>query len=286
MSSRNDCPFDVSTASNLRGVTYALNDGFSAAAGWVPIRCDDDFTPASDMVRRHVEWHRAESRIGLSCAYRDIEVASGFGRAYGARAARHRREQWYSRQPQDRWIDWAGHNSITRDVWDEVGGFDPRFRYGQDSELGWRLKQIGVRIVVDPALEIEHRGAPVSAANRIPGDSCAGASRRQFTLVHGTKHSSVVDSAASSVSARVWTSMTHITSRLLRTQSSYQQLGVLIERVLPVVPAAAARRLIAWALESAALSGERYGPDDLDRLGRQKDREMAVEREHRTRSSG
>lgn len=262
-----------------RGVTHALNDGFAAASGWVLIRCDDDFTPAIDMVSRHVGWHRAKPRIGVSCAYRDIEVASDYGRTYGTGAGARRRQQWYDRKPADRWIDWAGHNSITRDVWSELGGFDPRFRYGQDSELGWRLKQIGVSIVVDPALEIEHRGAPVTAANRIPRAYVAGVSRRQFNIVHGVSHSST-DRILSSptILVRGWNALIRVTSSLLRTESQFRRLGVGVERMLSHVPAAVGRRVVAWAVESAALSGEGHGPDTLEGLSRQKDREIATER--------
>lgn len=260
-----------------RGVIHALNDGFAAAGGRVLIRCDDDFTPGSDMVRRHVEWHRQNSRIGVNCAYRDLEVDSEFGRVYGSDAARRRREQWYSRLPQDRWIDWAGHNSVTKDVWDEVGGFDARFRYGQDSELGWRLKQIGVEIVVDPALEIEHRGAPVTAANRIPRAYVAGASRRQFTLVHGASHSGGGTKRTLTGLEAAWSALTSATSQMLRTQTAYRRLGGVVERVLAHAPHAVGRRLVAWAVESAALAGEQHGPDSLEGLARQKDREIATE---------
>lgn len=260
-----------------RGVTHALNDGFAAAGGRVLIRCDDDFTPGSDMVRRHVEWHRQQARIGVNCAYRDLEVDSEFGRAYGSDAARRRRERWYARPPQDRWIDWAGHNSVTKDVWDEVGGFDARFRYGQDSELGWRLKQIGVEIVVDPALEIEHRGTPVSAANRIPRAYVAGASRRQFALVHGASHSGGETGRALTFLETGWSALTSATSQVLRTQTAYRRLGALVERVLKLVPHTVGRRLVAWAVESAALAGEQHGPDSLEGLARQKDREIATE---------
>lgn len=263
-----------------RGVALALNAGFAVARGVVLIRCDDDFTPSPDMVRRHVEWHRKMPRIGVSCAYRDVEVASAYGRAYGADAARRRRGQWYSRAPQDRWIDWAGHNSITRDVWEEVGGFDPRFRYGQDSELGFRLTKIGVTIVVDPALEIEHRGAPVSATNRVPRAFVAGASRRQFTLVHGESHShGDADSPAGSLQ-RMWHAATLATSTLLRSEQQYRHLGAVVDAVLRVAPRSVGRRVAAWAIESAARAGERHGPNSLEQFAHQKDREIATEQAH------
>lgn len=259
-----------------KGVTHALNAGFAAAKGRVLIRCDDDFTPSADMVLRHVNWHQPETRIGVNCVYRDVDVDSPFGRSYGSSAAKLRRDQWYNREPVQRWIDWAGHNSITREVWEELGsGFDPRFRYGQDSELGWRIAQLGVEIVVDPALEIEHRGAPVSAANRIPRGFIAGASRRLFTHVHGASHA---EAAAQSQRPSVWGALTYATSRVLRSEAAYRRLGVVVERALPIMPTMLRKRLIAWALESAARAGEAFGPDDLYTIGAQKDREVATER--------
>ncbi len=260
-----------------RGVALTLNEGFNAARGAVLIRCDDDFTPAPDMVRRHVEWHQKMPRVGVSCAYRDVEIDSAYGRAYGVDAARRRREQWYARPPHDRWIDWAGHNSVTREVWDEVGGFDPRFRYGQDSELGWRLSRIGVTIVVDPALEIEHRGAPVSATNRVPRAFVAGASRRQFTLVHGASHSHGDAATATGLLQRMWHAGTSATSTVLRSEQQYRRLGAAVDAVLRVAPSPVGRRVAAWAIESAARAGERFGPNSLEEFAHQKDREIATE---------
>jgi glycosyltransferase involved in cell wall biosynthesis len=260
-----------------RGVALALNSGFSIARGRVLIRCDDDFTPAPDMVRRHVEWHQGSPRIGVSCAYRDVEIASAYGRTYGLQAARSRREQWYARPPQDRWIDWAGHNSVTREVWDEVGGFDPRFRYGQDSELGWRLSRIGVTIVVDPALEIEHRGAPVAAVNRVPRAFVAGASRRQFTVVHGESHVDHEAETPEGLLHRAWNAITFATAVVFRSEQQYRRLGAVVDAVLRVAPRPVGRRVAAWAIESAARAGERFGPDSLEDFAHQKDREITTE---------
>ncbi len=168
-------PLRVVRFEQPRGVVAALNAGFSAASGRVLIRCDDDLTPVPHMVSRHVEHHRGRDDLGVSCAMRDVVTDTPYARTYGAATGRRRLEQWYTRPPALRWVDWSAHNSVTRAAWDRLDhGFDPRFVYGQDSELGFRLARSGVTIVVDPALEVEHRGAALSAANRVPRAYVAG----------------------------------------------------------------------------------------------------------------
>ena len=180
-------PLRVLRSEEPRGVVAALNDGFAAARGRVLIRCDDDLTPVTHMVRGHVEHHHGRDDLGVSCAMRDVVTDTPYARTYGLAANRRRLEQWYTRPPGLRWVDWSAHNSVTRTAWGRLEhGFDPRFVYGQDSELGYRLMRSGVTIVVDPALEVEHRGAALSAANGSlgptwpgrPGRSSSGSTER------------------------------------------------------------------------------------------------------------
>ena len=74
--------------------------GFAAASGRVLIRCDDDLTPAPDMVRRHLAHHRSADRpIGVMGATRDLLPETPYARAYGGPP---RRAPWppaYARPP-------------------------------------------------------------------------------------------------------------------------------------------------------------------------------------------
>ena len=47
---------------------------------------------------------------------------------------------------------------------DEVGGFDPGMRYGEDVDLVWRLDEAGWRVRYEPASVVHHRPRPSLAA--------------------------------------------------------------------------------------------------------------------------
>jgi GT2 family glycosyltransferase len=95
---------------------------------------------------------------------------SGAGRFLPRRAARHPLAgQW---DPDEaRAVDWAlgAFLLIRRDAWDAAGGFpaEPRL-YGEDLDLGWRLRRSGWVIRYDPDAVVEHVGS--AAATRRWGD--------------------------------------------------------------------------------------------------------------------
>lgn len=260
------------------GVSAALNRGFAAASGEVLIRCDDDLTPRPSMVRRHVELHRQRPRTTVNAAYRDIAVPTPFGRVYGSRAAAARRQQWYARPVPDRWIDCAGHLSVDRATWELAApGFDESIPYGEDSEMAYRLVKRGVEVHLAPELEIEHRGAPRLAANRVPRAFNAGAGSRVFALRHPEAVPAEPPLRPSSFRAAVWSWSIRVVSRALRTPRPFALIGRALDVCLPVLPAAVGYRLVAWAVECAGASGRQHGPDDLFSLTGQKSRELQAE---------
>ncbi len=210
---------------------------------------------------------------------RDVAADTPYARTYGAATGRRRLEQWYTRPAALRWVDWSAHNSVTRVAWERLDhGFDPRFVYGQDSEVGYRLARSGVTIVVDPELEIEHRGAALSAANRVPRAYVAGASRALFERVHGASHAAA-ESDPASTRERVWTAAVDVLAWGLRDWSSYQRLGRVVEATAPRLPRAVGARSVALAIEAAGRAGRLHGPADLSTLTTQKGRELARERQ-------
>ena len=77
----------------------------------------------------------------------------------------------YHREAGQRWVSWAANNSVHREAWARVGGFDPRFVYGQDSELGWRLAAPASRSSSTPRSR-----SSTGARARRPPDACRGRS--------------------------------------------------------------------------------------------------------------
>ena len=271
-------PVRVLRLEEPQGVSRALNAGYAAARGRVLIRCDDDLTPGPDMVSRHVAGHEGTDVVGLIGPTRDVFPSTRYARVYGEQANTRLLAAAYARAAEHRWVSWAAHNSVTRVTWDRAGGFDPSFVYGQDSELGYRLHTAGVRMITDPTLEIEHRGPATTAATRVPRAFVAGASRRHFTSVHpGSRHAVATPSQGRSAAAIAWSGATYVMSRAIRTRNGYARAGAWVDRSIDALPDSWSRRLVALCVESAAASGERYGPRDLTELTSQKATELVGE---------
>lgn len=258
------------------GVVVALNDGYAAARGRVLIRCDDDLTPGPDMIRRHLAHHAAEGQeVGVMGPTEDIFPDSPYAMAYGRPATERSLRAAYARPADQRWVGWAAHNSVTRSAWDRAGGFDPRFVYGQDSELGFRLDRAGVRLVVDPALQLGHRGPALDTATRSPRAFVSGASRRLFDEVHGAGH--VPPVTPHDTRARLWQAAVRSVSATVRSREGYARAGRLVDRALRHLPAPVGGRLVALVVESAGRSGRLHGRTDLSFYQSQKTAELSRE---------
>ncbi|WP_246846617.1 glycosyltransferase [Humibacter ginsenosidimutans] len=221
---RDRLPLRVVASTERRGVCATLNDAYEAAAGAVLIRCDDDLSPAPNMVRRHVEHHATtEAPVGVIGATRDVFADTPYARAYGIPANRRHLAGVYRRRDDMIWMHWAAHNSVTRETWDRAGGFDTRFSYGEDSELGFRIHESGVRIIIDPELEIEHRGPAPDAEHRIPRAFLSGASRKAFAKAHpGVRHE---DAVWGSLRAWLWAAGVNAFTFALRSAAGCRRYG-------------------------------------------------------------
>jgi glycosyltransferase involved in cell wall biosynthesis len=258
------------------GVVAALNDGYSAARGRVLIRCDDDLTPGPDMIRHHLAHHAASGQeVGVIGPTQDIFPDSPYAVAYGRPATERSLRAAYARPADQRWVGWAAHNSVTRSAWDRVGGFDPRFVYGQDSELGFRLARAGVHLVVDPTLQLGHRGPALDTATRAPRAFVSGASRRLFNEVHGASDDPPV--THQDIRDLVWQAAVRTVSATVRSREGYARTGRLVDRALRHLPAPVGGRLVALVVESAGRSGRLHGRTDLSYYQSQKIAELSRE---------
>jgi GT2 family glycosyltransferase len=268
-------PLRVLVNAEPRGVVATLNDAFGQARGQVLVRCDDDLTPAPDFLSRHLAWHDGRTDVGVVGPTRDVFPETRYAAVYGRPANGKLLAAIYGRDADSTWMSWAAHNSVHREAWARAGGFDPRFVYGQDSELGWRLSQQGVRIVVDPALELEHRGPSTTAAGRVPRAYVSGASRKLFDHVHpGARPRAGRPSGL----AGVWDGAVTVVALSVRSLAGYERIGRLVDRVIPYLPDAVAGRVVALAVEAAGRSGHLHGAADLATYKARKTAELAAER--------
>ncbi len=271
-----DLPLRVRRSRSARGLVATLNDAMSAARGSILVRCDDDLTPGPDFVRRHVEAHGGRTDRGVIALTRDVFPDTPYARAYGRAATERARRAASGTGPEHRWVHWAACNSVHRDAWARVGGFDPRFGYGQDAELGWRLHRAGVELVVRPELELEHRGPATTATTRVPRAFVAGASRRLFAQVHPQAHRAA-PAPPHGAGQRTWSVAVAGLAGAARRRDDYRRIGRALDRVLAVLPPRVGHRLVALAIEAAAVAGERHGSTDLAGYRDQKSAEHGVE---------
>lgn len=232
------------------GVVAALNDGFAAARGRVLIRCDDDLTPGPDFVRRHVAWHEPGSLRAVIGLTRDVFTDSAYARVYGRPSNERSRAAAYSRPADQRWIHWAANNSLLATTLQRVGPYNPAFAFGEDFEMGWRLSELGVEVVIDPYLEVEHRGPAPNAGVRVPRAFVSGASHANFEQHHPS-------STRPQQTRSAWGRATASTARILRTRKAFARAGASIDRILPLLPTAMAGKVVAFAVESAGQAGAR-----------------------------
>ena len=224
------------------------------------IRCDDDLTPAPGMVRRHLAHHAAGVRVGVIGPTRDVLPDSAYARAYGRAASARAVADAIGRAPQERWRHWAGHNSVRRVDVDAVGGFDESFSYREDSDLGLRLAESGVEMIVDPHLEIPHRGAAADTRTRAARAWVSGASELLFERRHPGTAALPDTGRGGSPAQRVWRATTALLATGLRHRSTADRAGRAVDAALPVLPPSLRGRVVALVVEASAAAGRRHGP--------------------------
>ncbi len=240
-----------------RGVSAALAAGYAAATGGIVVRCDDDLSPSPGFLAGHLARHRARAAgaapLGVISLTRDVFPDSAYATAYGHPANERLLAEAYSRPAGERWRHWAACNSVPKAAYDAAGGFDPSMSYREDSELGLRLAQSGVEIVIDRDLEIEHREPAPDTAARAGRAFTSGASTVSFDARHPGTHG---DSPAPT---GPWGRAVALASSRIGSRDDAVALGHRVDALLPRLPERARGKAVAWAVESSAAAGRRVG---------------------------
>lgn len=235
-----------------RGRVEALNAGFDIARGAVLIRCDDDLLPGPDYVEHHVAAHAGAPRgaVGL---YLNVFEPTPYSTAYGKDADQRFREEAYATTAATSWRYWAGNCSVPRKLWQEIGSYDPEYRlYGwEDVDYGFRIAMAGYAVDLLPELETVHRAAAVTTEIRARRAGQAAAARRIFERKHGDCQ---LPTAVPGLS--LWNLAVRLTAHVVIVVGS-RRCGSAVDRLLPVLPPALGRKLVAVVVEGAALAGYR-----------------------------
>ena len=233
-----------------RGRVAALNAGFEVARGDVLIRCDDDLLPGTDYVGAHVNAHR-DGPGGVIGLYLNEYSTTPYAEVYGKDADQRFRRDAYNSPPAGAWRYWAGNCSITREVWEAVGPYDPEYRlYGwEDVDYGYRIHAAGFVVRLAPELETPHRVAAVTTAVRVRRASHSGAARRLFERKHLQ--------AGLPNAVPGWSVWNALVRGLSRVPLDPARLGGAVDALLRILPHGVGRKLVALCVESAALGGYR-----------------------------
>lgn len=271
----NKLPLRVIRHKKSLGSAYAMNTGIANATGRIIIRCDDDLTPSPTFITNHME-HHDNGYVGVIGLTRDVFPKSKYARIYGLPSNEKSISQSYTRKAQDRWISWAANNSAPRELLNELGGFDTSFLFGQDSELGYRLLKAGLFLVIEPRLEISHRGPATSIEARVRRAYISGASKRAFKIKHPEATPKGQNTSRRN-RLSLWDLSTKTCSNLIIKQKTYSQLGRFLDNHLEYIPDILASKLIAFLVETAALSGNIHSNGDLSSFKNQKQIALKME---------
>jgi Glycosyl transferase family 2 len=146
----------VSVDGGPRGPGFARNIGAAEAKGDIIVLVDADVCVHPDALRRFRDHFDSSDDVGaVFGAYDDTPTSPDFLSQY--RNLYHR--YVHLQGAGDTETFWAGCGAVRRDLFTRLGGFDtvayPRPQI-EDIELGYRIRDAGYRIVLDPAIEGTH----------------------------------------------------------------------------------------------------------------------------------
>ena len=146
----------VSLPGRPHGPAYARNRGFEVSRGDLIVFIDSDCVVHQDTLSRFLNRFTSEPDLGaLFGSYDDKPTASGLMSQYRNLIHHH----VHHRNAGDVETFWAGAGGVRRDVFAEAGMYD-EWHYAkpqiEDIELGARIRRLGKRILLDPAIPVTH----------------------------------------------------------------------------------------------------------------------------------
>jgi glycosyltransferase involved in cell wall biosynthesis len=146
------------------GPGIARNRGAAAASGHVLLFLDDDILAEAGLVAEHLAVHQ-EAPGAVVCLGHLCTATPSRLSPWEQYLCQHFDEHYQKlAQPgyaPNFWDCLSGSLSLSRDLWERSGGFDPTFRMArhEDIEFGYRLEALGARFVYHPGALGYHRFA-------------------------------------------------------------------------------------------------------------------------------
>jgi glycosyltransferase involved in cell wall biosynthesis len=144
------------------GASAATNNGVQAAEDGIIILLDDDIIPASDTIRRHVEFHKENTGSILSgSANTDTQRTITDVQRYKF----YMEQEWLKVRPLSEklseitfsnFVITTANMSFPRTIFLELGGFDLTLRDGYDVDFGFRALLRNIPVYFDRSIQSIH----------------------------------------------------------------------------------------------------------------------------------
>lgn len=152
-----------------RGIAAALNAGVASLAADVVVRLDGHCHPYPDYVARAVA-HLATPDVGVVGGVWEIRpgspslaadaIAVAAGHRLGSGGALYR--NGHVAELSD--VDTVPFGCFSKALWGNLGGFNEGLRSNEDYEFNYRVRQSGLRVVLDPAIRCTYYARPTIRA--------------------------------------------------------------------------------------------------------------------------
>jgi succinoglycan biosynthesis protein ExoA len=148
-----------------RGVAAAVNAGVAALKTDIIIRLDGHCRPANDYVRRAAE-HGSQPGVGVAGGAWNIEpgspsleaesIAIAVEHPLGSGGALYR----HPTVSEPTSVDTVPYGCFRRSTWEVLGGLDERLLSNEDYDFNFRVRQRGLRVVLDPRIRCTYYARP------------------------------------------------------------------------------------------------------------------------------
>jgi succinoglycan biosynthesis protein ExoA len=152
-----------------RGVAAAVNAGIAALNADVVVRLDGHCRPAADYIVRAVALVTLPD-VGVAGGVWLIEpgatsleaeaIAIAAAHAFGSGGAVYRNPQASERID----VDTVPFGCFRRSLWETLGGLDEELESNEDYDFNFRVRQRGLRIVLDPGIRCTYYARPTVGA--------------------------------------------------------------------------------------------------------------------------